>query len=68
MVEEKVKIQLPDLSIIIVNFRGWKRLTQCLDSLCLIEDHRFSFEGMIIDNHSNDGLIDQFRISKHKKD
>lgn len=52
---------MPDLSIIIVNFRGWKRLSKCLDSLVIIQDVRFSHEVIIIDNNSNDGVIDKFR-------
>lgn len=52
---------MPDISVIIVNFKGWKRLAQCLDSLDSIDDHRFSFEVTIIDNHSDDGLFDNFR-------
>ncbi len=53
--------QLNDLSIIIVNFRAWKRLTLCLNSLNVIEDSRFSYEVIIVDNNSDDGLIDNFR-------
>ncbi len=52
---------MTDLSIIIVNFRGWTRLSQCLDSLANIDDSRFSFEVVIVDNNSNDGLIDLFQ-------
>jgi len=53
-------LELPDISIIIVNYKGWKRLKQCLDSLKLIKDNRFSHEGIIIDNLSNDGQIEVF--------
>lgn len=52
---------MADISIIIVNFRGWGRLSQCLDSLSLIEDNRFSFEAIIVDNNSADGILDKFR-------
>jgi len=52
---------LPDISVIIVNYRGWKRLAQCLDSLDSIEDPRFTYEVTIIDNHSDDGKFDHFR-------
>jgi len=55
------KRKLPDISVIIVNYRGWKRLAQCLDSLDSMEDLRFSHEVMIIDNHSDDGQLDLFR-------
>jgi len=53
--------KLVDLSIIIVNFRGWKRLSQCLDSLNVIEDSRFLHEVVVVDNDSDDGMIDSFR-------
>lgn len=54
-------IKLPDISIIIVNYKGWKRLGQCLDSLIVIEDTRFSKEVIVVDNQSNDGQISIFR-------
>jgi GT2 family glycosyltransferase len=52
---------LPDISIIIVNYKGWKKLAQCLDSLSVIEDSRYSLEVIIVDNQSNDGQISIFR-------
>jgi len=52
---------LVDISIIIVNFRGWKRLTQCLESLNVIEDNRFSHEVIVVDNNSDDGILESFR-------
>ena len=52
---------MTNISIIIVNYRGWKRLSQCLDSLRDIDDNRFSFEVVIVDNNSDDGIIDEFR-------
>lgn len=54
---------MPDISIIIVNYRGWKRLSQCLDSLSGINDSRFSHEVIVVDNHSNDGQLETFRQS-----
>ncbi len=50
-----------DISIIIVNFRGWKRLTQCLESLNVIEDNRFSHEVIVVDNNSDDEMLESFR-------
>ena len=50
-----------DLSVIIVNYRGWERLSQCLDSLYKIADDRFSFEVIIVDNYSNDWLVPKFK-------
>jgi GT2 family glycosyltransferase len=52
---------VPDLSVIIVNFKGWKRLKQCLDSLSVISQENFTFEVIIIDNFSNDGIIDKYK-------
>ena len=54
-------MQAPDISVIIVNYRGWKRLVQCLDSLNSINDSRYSLEVIVIDNQSNDGQISIFR-------
>lgn len=52
---------MADISIIIVNYKGWERLSQCLESLSVIEDNRFSFEVIVVDNNSNDGFFDHFR-------
>lgn len=54
-----------DLSIIIVNYRGWKHLSKCLDSLCAFKDGLFTFEVVVTDNNSADGRIDEF-ISDYK--
>ncbi|MCX6220527.1 MAG: glycosyltransferase family 2 protein [Bacteroidia bacterium] len=50
---------MKDLSIIIVNFRGGEKLTKCLESIRLIEDSRFSFEVVVVDNQSNDGSLEE---------
>ncbi|CAN1524051.1 COG1216 Predicted glycosyltransferases [Flavobacteriaceae bacterium] len=50
-----------DISIIIVNYRSWKPLQNCLESLLLIDDSKIAFEVIIIDNFSND---EQFSIFK----
>lgn len=52
---------VPELSVIIVNFRGWKRLKDCLDSLASVSQNKFTFEVIIVDNASNDGVLDRFR-------
>ncbi|SHH04371.1 hypothetical protein SAMN05444372_11383 [Flavobacterium micromati] len=52
-----------DISILIVNYRGWKALDLCLESINLIISKTFSFEVIIVDNFSNDG---QFTIFKQK--
>jgi GT2 family glycosyltransferase len=50
-----------DLSIIIVNYRGWKSLMDCLDGLVAFSGTHFTSEVIIVDNNSADGLIDEFR-------
>jgi GT2 family glycosyltransferase len=52
-----------DISIIIVNYRGWKALEECLESIDAIISKTFSFEVIIIDNFSSDG---QFPVFKQK--
>jgi len=52
-----------DISIIIVNYRGWKALDECLESIDSIVSKTFSFETIIVDNCSNDG---QFSVFKQK--
>ena len=57
---------MKDISIIIVSYKGGERLVRCLKSLQQIVDNRFSFEVIVVDNHSNDGmqpeLISQFPL------
>ena len=50
-----------DLSVIIVNFRGWKSLKECLDELAAFTGTGFRCEVIIVDNNSADGMIDDFR-------
>jgi GT2 family glycosyltransferase len=52
-----------DISIIIVNYRSWKPLQNCLESLLLINDSEIVFEVIVIDNFSND---DQFTTFKNR--
>lgn len=52
-----------DISTIIVNYRGWKALDECLESIDSISSRKFSFEVIIVDNFSNDG---QFPVFKQK--
>ncbi len=51
---------MKDLSIIIVNYKGGERLARCLNSLKNIEEDRFSFEVVVVDNQSNDGRLPEF--------
>jgi GT2 family glycosyltransferase len=52
-----------DVSIIIVNYRGWKSLKECLGSLSAFSGSMFEFEVIIVDNDSADGIIDEFKIN-----
>jgi GT2 family glycosyltransferase len=51
-----------DLSIIIVNYRGWRRLKECLDGLSSFTGKVMSYEVIIVDNNSDDGVLDKFKI------
>lgn len=50
-----------DISIIIVNYRGWKALGECLESINSIISKTFSLEVIIVDNFSNDGQLQIFK-------
>lgn len=52
---------MPDLSVVIVNYKSWPRLGHCLDSLKVIAENQFTFEVIIIDNVSNDGKLEKFQ-------
>lgn len=49
-----------DLSIIVVCYKGWERLTLCLDSLAEFRNERYKKEVIVVDNNSGDGVIDEF--------
>lgn len=50
-----------DISIIIVNYRAWKHLKKCLDSLAAFSGILLQSETIIVDNDSADGVIDKFK-------
>jgi GT2 family glycosyltransferase len=54
-----------DLSVIIVSYKGWERLTRCLEALDSFSGKRFSMEVIVVDNHSIDedisGIEERFR-------
>jgi GT2 family glycosyltransferase len=52
-----------DLSVIIVNYRGWKKLKECLDSLASFASVSFSFEVIVADNNSDDGRLAEFSVA-----
>lgn len=49
-----------DISIIIVNFKSWIHLENCLNSLKFTSES-FSYEVLVVDNQSNDGGLDDFK-------
>ena len=49
-----------DISIIIVNYKSWAHLQNCLSSLEGIDQDSFSFEVIVVDNHSNDNKLEAF--------
>jgi GT2 family glycosyltransferase len=49
------------LSIITVNYKGWKPLARCLDSLKCLKDADFESEVIVVDNASKDGILEDFR-------
>ena len=50
-----------DISIIIVNYKGWQHLKKCLKSLVAIKETSFNFEIIVVDNCSNDGFLSKFQ-------
>ncbi len=50
-----------DISIIIVNYKGWQHLKKCLKSLAAIKEVSFNFETIVVDNCSNDGFLSKFQ-------
>lgn len=49
-----------DLSVIIVCYKGWDRLSKCLESLNAFVNGNFSMEVIVVDNNSGDGIINEF--------
>jgi len=55
-----------NISVIIVNYRGWKALQACLNSLNSIPNTDFTFEVIVVDNCSADGKLAEF-VSKYTR-
>lgn len=51
-----------DLSVIIVSYKGWERLSNCLEALYAFTRESFSMEVIVVDNNSSDGRINDFEI------
>jgi len=49
------------ISVIIVNYKSWKHLTNCLNSLNAILSDSFKLEVIVVDNFSNDGLFSKYQ-------
>ena len=47
------------ISIIIVNFKSWKPLKYCLNSL--LNQNNVNTDIIVVDNYSNDNTIDLFK-------
>jgi GT2 family glycosyltransferase len=52
---------MQNLSIIIVNYKGWNSLKACLDSLESYHSKSVFFEVIIVDNFSDDGNLKSFQ-------
>ncbi len=50
-----------DISIIIVNYKSWKHLTNCLNSLKSLDKEMFSVEVIVVDNDSQDEILKDFQ-------
>lgn len=57
---------MTDLSIIVVSYKGWERLTKCLESLDAFTGNRFKNEVIVVDNHSEDETI--YKLEKRFSD
>jgi len=49
-----------DVSIIIVNYKSWKHLKNCLEALIQFQQEKFTFEVVVVDNFSNDEKLKEF--------
>ena len=49
-----------DITVIIVNYRSWGHLRNCLSNLLDIPQDDFTLEVIVVDNCSNDGCLTEF--------
>lgn len=49
-----------DISVIIVNYRSWDSLKECLDSFKGLHPQDLTFEVIVVDNNSDDGRLENF--------
>jgi len=50
---------MTDLSIIIVSYKGWVRLTKCLEALDSFTGKNFTLEVIVVDNRSDEDIINK---------
>ena len=50
-----------DISIVIVNYKSWNDLKDCLQSIITINSSKFTMETIVVDNQSNDGRLEEFK-------
>ena len=50
-----------DISVVIVNYKSWNALRECLEAITTINNSSFFLETIVVDNHSNDGEINRFK-------
>lgn len=48
---------MPDISILVVCYKGWDRLNRCLNSLSRFKGGKFSYEVIVVDNNSCEETI-----------
>ena len=55
---------MPELSIIIVNYKSWSVLEKCIESIS--SKNKSNNEIIIVDNHSDDNLVKEYKIKYNK--
>lgn len=48
-------------SVLIVNYKSWNTLEECLNSLLQFSSEKYSLEIIVVDNCSNDDMLEQFK-------
>ena len=55
---------MPELSIIIVNYKSWSVLEKCIESIS--SQNISNNEIIIVDNNSDDSLVKEYKIKYNK--
>jgi len=58
--EFNAELREKQVSIIIVNYKSWKHLKDCLDALTHVNQENFTYEVVVVDNKSDDGKLNEF--------